>query len=367
MSILHEIHVTGQSIWYDFISRDFVRSGEMSRLVDAGIRGMTSNPTIFEKAIAESADYDDEIAALDGTFEGETPPSTSAIATALFITDVQMACDVIRPVYEASNGADGYISLEVSPYLADDTDGTIEEAARLYAAVNRANLMIKIPATPAGIPAIRRTIADGINVNVTLIFSREQYRDVAEAYIAGLEDRHAAGNPVDNIASVASVFVSRVDGMIDGMLEDIGQETAAELRGKAGLANARLIYRDFSEIFGAERFASLVAAGAARQRPLWASTSTKNPSYPDLLYIDNLIGPDTVNTVPPATLTAILDHGSSTAALGVFGTEDEVFFEKLEGAGIAVADVMTRLLSEGVMKFSASFDSLFEKIEEKRA
>lgn len=361
MSILDDIHAAGQSIWYDFISRSFVREGEMARLVGAGIRGMTSNPTIFEQAIAGGDTYDEQIAALDA--DGA---DTGTIATELFITDVQAACDVIRPVYEASNGDDGYISLEVSPHLAADTDGTIAEAARLAGAVDRPNLMIKIPATPEGLPAIRRTIADGISVNVTLIFSRIQYHEVAGAYLAGLEDRRAAGGDIGSVRSVASVFISRIDSMIDARLDEIGTDEAAELKGRAGLANARQIYRDFEEIFGSERFASLEADKAARQRPLWASTSTKDPSYPDLLYVDNLIGPHTVNTVPPATLTAILDHGSSERTLGLFGVEDGVFFEKLAAVGVDLDRIMERLLDEGVAKFAASFDSLFAEIDAKR-
>ena len=366
MSILNDIYRSGQSIWYDYISRDFIRSGEMKRLVDSGIRGMTSNPTIFEMAISGGSDYDDQIAELDK--EGH---STAQIASALFVTDVQNACDLIRPVYNESNEQDGYISLEVSPYLADDTEGTLEEAIQLFKQVDRANLMIKIPATEAGIPAIRQTIAAGINVNVTLIFSRQQYRKVTDAFIRGLEDRNAKGEPVTGIKSVASLFVSRVDGMIDGLLEKISSDTGnntKDLQGKAGLANARLIYHDFENFFDSESFATLEALGASRQRPLWASTSTKNPDYPDLLYVDNLIGPNTVNTVPPATLKAILDHGTSSSRLDQIDPKaEEDLFAKLNEAGVDTANVMDTLLAEGVSKFSASFDSLFEKIEEKRA
>ena len=361
MSILHDIHASGQSIWYDYISRGFLYSGEMERLVTGGLRGMTSNPTIFEGAIASGTDYDAQIAELDAA-----GASTADIATALFVSDVRQACDIIRDVHTESNGTDGFISLEVAPTLAHDTEGTIAEARRLWAAVDRPNLMIKIPATPAGWPAIQACIADGINVNVTLIFSIEQYRHVADAYIGGLEKRRADGNPIDNVHSVASVFVSRIDAMIDERLEAIGTDKALALRGEAALANAKLVYRAFRDIFSDPRWAVLAADGAHVQRPLWASTSTKNASYPDLIYVDNLIGPDTVNTVPPATLTAILDHGKADATIDDGAVEAERTIERIEEVGVSIAEVMERLLTEGVDKFVASFTALFEKIEAKR-
>ena len=362
MGILHDIHTAGQSIWYDFISRNFVASGEMASLVETGIRGMTSNPTIFEGAIASGSEYDPQIRALDAAGS-----STPEIATALFVDDIRAACDVLAEVYRDSDGADGYISLEVSPTLAHDTDGTVAEAVRLWNEVDRPNLMIKIPATVEGYPAVRQVIAEGINVNITLIFSIEQYRQVVEAYIAGLEDRAAEGKPIDRVHSVASVFVSRIDAMVDAQLEEIGTEEARALIGKTAIANARGIYREYGELFSSDRFAQLQQKGANRQRPLWASTSTKNPSFPDLLYIDSLIGPDTVNTVPPATLTAILDHGKSDAVLDSDDRSDREIIEKIEAAGVSIAEVMDRLLSEGVEKFVASFTSLFEKIDRKRA
>lgn len=362
MSILHDIHSAGQSIWYDFISRNFISSGEMARLVETGIRGMTSNPTIFEGAIAGGAEYDPQIRALDAM-----GASTPEIATALFIDDIRAACDVLAEVYRESGGADGYISLEVSPTLAHDTEGSVSEAIRLWKEVERPNLMIKIPATEEGYPAIRRVIAEGINVNITLIFSSDQYRQVVDSYIGGLEDRAAEGEAIDQIHSVASVFVSRIDAMIDAELEEIGTEEAQRLIGTAAIANARGIYREYGELFSSPRFEALAAKGANRQRPLWASTSTKNPNFPDLLYIDSLIGPETVNTVPPATLIGILDHGKSDVALKGEDRDDVATLEKIEEVGVSISEVMDRLLSEGVEKFVASFTSLFEKIDEKRA
>lgn len=361
MGILHDIHSLGQSIWYDFISRDFIKSGKMKELVETGIRGMTSNPTIFEQAIAKGNDYDTQIRELD-----EAGHQLDEIAATLFVTDVRDACDVIRSVYDQSGGADGYISLEVSPQLAEDTEGTVLEARRLWNAVDRPNLMIKIPATPAGIPAVRRCIAEGINVNITLIFSLEQYREVLNAYMQGLEDRVAAGDDIGNIHSVASVFVSRIDTLIDQKLEEKGTDQALALRGRAGLANTKLVYREFRTTVEGERWQALAEHGANPQRPLWASTSTKNPNYPDLIYITDLIGPDTVNTVPPATLTAILDHGSAEQKIEEGADKAEATLQQIEEAGVSIGESMAYLLNEGVEKFTTSFRSLFEELEAKR-
>lgn len=361
MSILHDIHALGQSIWYDFISRDFVESGRMKELVDLGVRGLTSNPTIFEQAITRGNDYDRQIRELD-----EAGHQIDEIAATLFVTDVQNACDVIRPIYDVSARADGYISLEVSPRLAHDTAETVLEARRLWNAVDRPNLMIKIPATEAGLPAIRQCIAEGINVNITLIFSLDQYRAVTDAYLGGLEDRMASGETIDSIHSVASVFVSRIDSLIDGRLEEQGSAEALALRGRAGLANTKLVYRDFQDTIAGSRWRALADHGANAQRPLWASTSTKNPDYPDLLYVDNLIGPDTVNTLPPATLDAVLDHGSARLSIEEGAGDAEETLRKIEAAGVPIADAMNRLLQEGVEKFASSFDSLFEGLEAKR-
>lgn len=361
MNPLHALHQQGQSIWYDFVSREFISSGGMKKLVDQGIRGMTSNPTIFEKAIAKGDAYDAQIQELDAA-----GMSTADIATALFVEDIRNACDIMRPVYDSSNGEDGFISIEVSPLLAAKGAETIAEAHRLWKEIDRPNLMIKIPATEEGYPAVQRVIADGLNVNITLMFSLEQYRAVAEAYIAGLEERVAAGKDISGINSVASVFVSRIDAMIDEMLEKIGTPEARSLMGKAGLANTKLTYREFRRIFSGPRWEALAAKGAKLQRPLWASTSTKNPSYPDLLYVDNLIGPNTVNTVPPETLEGIMDHAVVKPTVEEGIEEAEQTMKQLAEVGIDIDEVMERLITEGVSKFSKSFESLFEKLEEKK-
>lgn len=361
MNPLQQLLEQGQSIWYDFISRQFIANGTMQQLVDQGLRGMTSNPTIFEKAIASGSDYDDQISQLSNA--GQT---TSQIALQLFMADVRNACDVMRPVYDSSNGTDGFISLEVSPKLATDTEGTIAEAERIWQEVSRPNLMIKIPATPEGIPAVRRCIAAGININITLMFSMEQYQAVAEAYISGLEDRLAAGGAIAGIASVASVFVSRIDSLIDAQLNNIGTPEALALQGKAAIANTKLTYQLFKTAFSGQRWERLAEHGAQLQRPLWASTSVKNPAFPDLLYVDNLIGPHTVNTVPPETLVAIMDHAVVKPAIEVGIQESEATLRQLTEAGINIPAVMDQLLDEGVEKFVASFDTLFAKIEAKR-
>jgi transaldolase len=361
MNPLHALLEQGQSIWYDFISRDFISSGGMKKLVDQGLRGMTSNPTIFEKAIAKGDAYDTQIQELDSS-----GLSTAEIATALFVRDIRSACDVMRPVYDGSNGSDGFISIEVSPLLAAKTEETIAEARRLWKEIDRPNLMIKIPATDEGYPAVQRVIADGINVNITLMFSLDQYRAVAEAYLAGLEERVKEGKDISGINSVASVFVSRIDAMIDEMLEKIGTPEARALMGKAALANTKLTYQEFKRIFSGPRWEALAAKGARLQRPLWASTSTKNPSYPDLLYVDNLIGPDTVNTVPPETLDAIMDHAVIAPTVETGLEEAKETMAQLAAVGVDIDQVMDRLIEEGVSKFSKSFESLFEKLEEKR-
>ncbi|NDJ62155.1 MAG: transaldolase, partial [Chloroflexi bacterium] len=298
MTKLHELTALGQSIWIDYIRRAFITSGEMKTLVEQGVRGVTSNPTIFEKAIAGSSDYDSELKSLV-----DAGKSAGEIYEALATEDIKLAADIFRPVYDESNGDDGYISLEVSPTLAHDTDGTIAEARRLFDLLARPNIMIKVPATSAGIPAIETLIGDGINVNVTLMFSLKHYEDVANAYINGLEKLAASGGDVSKVASVASFFVSRVDSAVDRALAEVGN---TDLQGKIAIANCKATYARFQELFSGERWEKLAAQGARVQRPLWASTSTKNPEYPDTLYVDNLIGPHTVNTTPPATLQALM-------------------------------------------------------------
>ena len=358
MTKLHELADLGQAIWLDYIRRSFITSGDLQALVDEGLRGITSNPTIFEKAIAGSTDYDEDLRQLVG--EGKT---VQEIYEALALDDIQRAADLLRPIYEQTDGADGYVSLEVDPNLADDTEGTVAEAQRLFAALDRPNVMIKVPATPAGVPAIETLIGEGINVNVTLIFSLAQYEAVAEAYIAGLEKLAAAGRRVARVASVASFFISRVDVAVDRTLEEMG-ETA--LQGKIAVANSKVAYARFREIFSGARWERLAAQSARVQRVLWASTSTKNPLYPDTLYLDGLIGPHTVNTVPPATLTAFRDHGTVAPTLPAGLDEARAQLTRLADLGVDLNDITQKLQHDGVAKFAQSFESLTVTITEKR-
>jgi len=360
----------GQSVWYDNIDRAQLVSGQFKKMLEEdGIQGVTANPTIFQKSISSGHAYDEQIQQLIS--QGK---STNEIYEALVIKDIQTVADLLRPIYDSTDGKDGYVSLEVSPDLANDTEGTIAEAARFWQIVNRPNLMIKIPATPAGIPAIRKTLSDGINVNVTLIFAIESYRAVTEAYIQALEERKAAGKEIKHIASVASFFVSRVDVLVDPLLDKKIQATSdsAEqqklkaLQGKAAIANARLVYQDFKQIFTTPRFEALKQAGARVQRPLWASTSTKNPTYRDVLYAEELIGPDTVDTMPLETVEKFADHGRVR-----YSIEDDLAgarstLDTLEQVGIHYAQVTQQLLDEGVQKFADSFHQLFAGIDSKK-
>jgi transaldolase len=353
----------GQSMWYDNISRDLLDGGELARLVrDAGVRGVTSNPTIFQKAMTTSAAYAQEFERLAASGR-----SAAEIYEALAVSDIQRGADVLRPVYDASEGRDGFISLEVSPSLAHDTAGTLAEAKRLWAAVDRPNLMIKIPATAEGVPAVRAAIAAGINVNITLIFAVSSHAKVIDAFMAGLEDRVNAGKPVDRVASVASFFVSRVDTSIDKSLEAKGSPEALALRGKAAIANAKLAYELFEREFGSPRFAKLRAKGAQVQRPLWASTSTKNPSYKDTIYVDALIGPHTVNTLPPATLSAFNDHGVVAVTIKDGLAEAKSQLAAIEAQGVSVERVCAELLKDGVASFAKSFTDLLGAVESRRA
>lgn len=358
---IRQLAETGQSLWYDNISRDLLDSGAINALVDEGLSGMTSNPTIFQQAISGGTAYDSQIQEMAG--QGA---SAEEIYEALAIADIQRAADILRPVYERTEGLDGYISLEVSPFLAHDTAATIAEVSRLRAAVNRPNLMVKIPATPEGIPAIADSIAAGYNINVTLIFSRDVYAQVMNAYLTGLERRADQGQPIDGLASVASFFVSRIDSLVDDLLDKIDTDEARDLRGMAAIANARLAYQLWRETFNSERFQKLQANGARYQRPLWASTSTKNPHYRDVMYIEQLIGSHTVNTAPPHTIEAFKDHGE----VGVTIEQDLVgmqsFFAALAEAGIDMQAVTAELLQKGVKSFSDSFQKLLDAIEEKR-
>ena len=367
MTKLHELANLGQAIWLDYIRRSFITSGELQALVDQGVRGLTSNPSILEKAIAGSADYDADLRPLV-----EAGKSVGEIYESLVLDDIRRAADALRPVYDQTGGADGYVSLEVSPTLAHDTYGTIAEARRLFAALDRPNVMIKVPATPAGIPAIETLIGEGINVNVTLIFSLAQYEAVAEAYIAGLEKLAAGGGDpsansgrgVSQVASVASFFVSRVESAVDRALE--GHPQGVPLQGKIATANAKVAYARFREIFSGESWEKLAAQGARVQRPLWASTSTKNPLYPDTLYVDGLVESDTVNTVPPATLQAFLDHGAASLTLETGVGEARAQLARLAELGVDLGGITQKLQDDGVASFARSFEALMTSIAEKR-
>lgn len=355
---LHQLSNLGQAIWLDYIRRSFITSGELQKLIDQGVRGVTSNPAIFEKAIAGSDDYDTQMREL--VTAGR---SVNEIYEALAVQDIQQATDLFRPLYDETGGADGFVSLEVSPDLANDTTGTINEGRRYFSQLKRPNLMIKVPATAEGIPAIRQLISEGVNVNITLMFSMEHYNAVAEAYIAGLEDLVERGGDPAKVSSVASFFISRVDTKLDPQVEAHG---APELKSKIAIANAKLVYQRFKEVFSGERWERLAAKGARVQRPLWASTSTKDPSLPDTLYVDTLIGADTVNTVPPETLNAYLDHG--VVALTVEDNLDEVQAQiaRLAQIGIDLSQAGEELQNEGVDKFVKPFTTLLKSIEQKR-
>jgi transaldolase len=354
---IQDVRAIGQSIWYDNIRRGLIESGELQRLIDLGVTGLTSNPTIFQKAIAESSDYDEALEAL-----AASGSSVDQIYESLTVEDIRAAADLLRPVYDESDAADGYASLEVSPHLANDTNATIDEARRLFSLLDRPNVMVKVPATPAGIPAVHRLIGEGINVNVTLTFSLKAYRDVRDAYIAGLEDLRWAGGDLSRVASVASFFISRVDTAVDSHLGD----DQDDLKGGAAIANAKLAYRDFKEDFGGDRFAGLAADGARVQRPLWASTSTKNPEYSDVMYPEALIGPDTVDTMPEATLLAFMEHGAVAETLEQDVDEAERLIERLNEAGVDMDEVTAGLLSDGLGLFADSYDDLLADIAAKK-
>lgn len=367
---LQRLQDFGQSVWNDNLSRNLIVSGELQNLIDNfGVVGVTSNPTIFDTAISKSSDYDDMIRKL--VSDGRT---SEEIYEALVVRDIQMACDILRPVYEKSNHLDGFVSLEVSPHLAHDTEGTITDARKLWILVDRPNLMIKIPGTDEGVPAIEQMLFEGVNINITLLFSLEAYRKVAEAYINALERRAALGKPLDNVHSVASFFVSRVDSEVDKRLEEIASSNgdsdaailAKSLPGKVAVANAVLAYQVFRELFHSDQFSELAGRGARYQRPLWASTSTKNPDYPDTLYVDTLIGPNTVQTLAPASIEAFAERGTVKPTLesDVEGAHD--IMAALEEAGIAYEEVNDILVKQGVESFAASFDSLMSGLEEKR-
>ncbi|HXO45304.1 MAG TPA: transaldolase [Candidatus Cybelea sp.] len=358
----------GQSVWFDYIRRDLITSGKLARLIqDDGLRGMTSNPTIFEKAFAESPDYTKPLAEL--AKRGDL--DAKGIYEHLAIRDIQDAADALRGVYDHTKRRDGYVSLEVSPYLAHKTQETIDEARRLWKAVGRDNVMIKVPGTPEGIPAIRELIGRGINVNVTLLFAQDVYENVAEAYIAGLEDLAGRGGELGQIGSVASFFVSRIDVLIDGKISAALKNPAAasdqtllrSLQGKVAIANAKLTYQLYKKIFSGPRWQALAGHGAQTQRVLWASTGTKNPAYSDVLYVEELIGPDTVNTVPPATFDAFRDHGKPRASLEQDVDTAHKTMLDLARAGISMKDVTDQLTEDGVKLFSDAFDKLLAAVQ----
>ncbi len=350
----------GQSVWLDDMQRAMTRSGELETMVDRGLRGMTSNPTIFEQAIGASSDYDEAL--MDFTASGMTDRE---VFDGLVIQDVQEAADVFRPVYEETDGDDGYVSIEVSPDLARDTAGSIEEARRLWWAVDRPNVMVKIPGTREGWPAIERCLRDGININVTLLFSLEHYQAVADAHLRALAGRIADGRPIDRVASAASLFVSRVDTEVDKRIEASGGALAT-LRGRIGVANARLVYAAFVDITRDVRWRALEALGAKVQRPLWASTGTKNPAYSDVLYVESLIGPRTITTVPPETLRLFEDHGVVERTLPHDVSNAQLIMIALEADGINFADVNRTLEDEGIAKFARSLTKSVGAIGEKR-
>ena len=357
---LKQLRTLGQSIWLDYIRRDLISSGKLRRLIEEdGLRGMTSNPSIFEKAIVDSHDYDEDIKAMVRQGKG-----TDAIYEGLSQRDVQNAADEFRPLYDMTDGEDGYVSLEVNPHLAHDTGGTINEARRLWIALDRPNVLIKVPATADGLPAIQQLISEGINVNVTLLFGLLRYRQVAEAYIAGIEARVAQGKSVESIGSVASFFVSRIDALVDPLLEKViamgGNEAdlAKKVHGQVAIASAKMAYQVYKEIFEGERFSKLASHGALVQRLLWASTSTKNPEYSDVKYVEALIGPRTVNTAPLETLDAYRDHGEPEARLEQNVGEARLVFDRLPELGISLDNVAQNLEDEGVEKFNQPFDKL---------
>jgi transaldolase len=357
----------GQSIWLDYIRRQMLTSGELKSLIDNdGLKGMTSNPAIFEKAIAKSQDYDETIRKLVGQNK-----SVLEIYHDLTVEDVQMAADIFRPLYDQTDGGDGYVSLEVNPHLARDTANTIAEARQLWADVNRPNIMIKVPGTPEGLPAITTLIGEGINVNVTLLFGLPRYEKVAEAYIAGLEERHAKGHSLVRVASVASFFLSRIDVLLDPVLEKMAgsgspQAAAAkELIGEVAIASAKEAYVIYKRVFGTERFKALTIKGARTQRLLWASTSTKNPAYPDVKYVEPLIGLDTVNTLPPETLEAYRDHGNPASRLEEGVDHATAVLQRLPELHIDINQVTQQLEDEGIEKFNKPYDSLIKTLEAK--
>lgn len=360
----YDVFKFGQSVWYDNISRDLLLKGEITKLVaEWGVRGMTSNPSIFDNALKTGISYDGQVASLKSS-----GLSVEEVFDELALLDISLAADILLPMYKESKGEDGFVSLEVSPLLARDSKETVKQAKRLYARLNRPNVMIKIPGTKECLPAIRECLEEGISINVTLLFSVDNYIEVAKTYVEAISNRVAAGKPVDYIRSVASFFVSRVDTIVDTALEKNGSPEATALIGKFGIANCKLAYEQFNKIFKSPEFAALKAKGAAVQRPLWASTSTKNPKYKDTIYVEELVGPDTVNTMPHNTLAALVDHGDVKEAKIEKGlSEAHDIKNKIEALGISTQALMNELQVDGVKKFSDAFASLIGAVETKIA
>ncbi len=359
MTKLHDLHAAGQSVWIDYIRRDMLTTGSIETTVADGVRGLTSNPSIFQQAIGSSEEYDAQIAQIIAVVTQATPED---VYERLAVLDIQGAADALRGVYESSDGADGFVSLEVSPRLARNTEGSVNDARRLWAWVNRPNLMIKIPATPEGIPAIEQLLAEGINVNATLMFSMEDYENVAQAFIRGVG---RAERP-DRVASVASFFVSRIDNKVDAALEKVGSDEAMQLRGSIAIANAKLAYQRYLELFEGDAFADARRRGARPQRVLWASTSTKDPEYPETLYVDSLVGANTVNTMPPHTIDAFIAGGEVLADAvteDVAGARERI--DRLAELDIDFDEITADLQSEGVVKFADSFDDMLRTVESK--
>jgi len=355
-----QIHSFGQSIWLDFIDREIIASGNLQKLIDEdGVRGVTSNPAIFEKAITSSSDYDADIRSLS---DGEK--TNEEIFFGLAISDIKHATDIFKPLYDESKGGDGYVSLEVSPFLALDDEGTTKQAEELWKAVDRKNVMIKIPGTKPGLSAIRKSIAKGININVTLLFGLPRYEEVAEAYIAGLEDHLAAGHSIGHISSVASFFLSRIDVLVDPMLDEKG---LGDLKGEVAIASAKKAYEIYKRIFSGPRWERLAAQGAKTQRLLWASTSSKNPAFKDTKYVEALIGPDTVDTVPLETIVAFRDHGVAANVLEDGLDKATETLERLKAAGIDIDAITQQLEDEGIEKFNKPFEKLLQSIEDQKS
>lgn len=367
MSRLAKLHEEGQSIWLDNIDRAMLHDGELEkRILEDSLTGMTSNPTIFEKALAEGSEYDEQLAGAEQGLSGHD------LFELVETTDVQRACDLFAGVYSSTRGDDGYVSIEVSPGVANEAAATVEEAKRLWATVDRPNVMVKVPGTDEGALAVRELIAAGINVNITLLFSTDAHDRVIDAYMSGLEDRIAAGNPVDHVFSVASFFVSRVDTEVDKRLDALiksanpqDRDRLRMLKGRAAVANAKLAYRLFRRRFGEERWTALERAGARLQKPLWASTGVKNPAYRDVMYVEDLIGPDSVNTMPPALIDAFRDHGDVQRTVDKRLGAAEGLLREIEAVGISMRDVTDKLLVDGLASFQKSFDSLTAGIERK--